>query len=100
MSPLERRLRDLEYDMEADKGPTIDAEAAFDEQLALQGTSREEIIAKYGSIPNYTYCKYMGKDQNGHPLPGRDPALRVKDGRTAQEIMDEYFAMLNPRKVK
>ncbi len=77
-----RRLEDLNNPTREERERA--AGKAVDDRLALEGTTREKVIAKYGSMAAWAYATMLGS--------GRQQVAAHADGLSAQE---RYMRMLN-----
>lgn len=86
MNPMKRRLQVLEAQRAGDGKRLSPAESdrRQDELWAAQGTSRAEIVTKYGSVPKWALARLCGVDHLGNKIP-ESPILTDPDGLTAQE---------------
>lgn len=97
MKSIEQRLKTLEAEAPAVRPSVEDQRGAEDQWFANKGLTREQVIARYGSVPQFAIAQLHGVDHLGELLLERKHALmeanarRKREGRTAH---DELLAML------
>ncbi len=85
MKPLQRRVLDLETQAKPNRPSRADADRQLDERFALEGTSREAIIAEYGSIANWAYALSCA---------GADRACEASDPNDGLTPEERYLKMI------